>query len=385
MDGMIRADVFVRPARLATGALVLALAAQACVDAGNGAGSDASAIDSGPATRAPSPASPESPAPARWWIVATDGADIVLLENGRGAVLLVDRVDEPEARFVAVSVRPGSTPDDLTVAVLEEEDGMFALRSFRWAGGEPVDAAPFPEPYQIGDTRTDGVVPQPVWAPDGGHLAWLEGGGAGPFSLRAIQWTGGPGSKDDRNDDAGWQVDVELSRGARLQEWTWLVDDGTTARGQWVITDPRSGGAPDGTSLVAYPVERQGDGALALPDPNAPYLQPDGGQSYIDLANGHAVVGEGDVRYFLRAPFAEGDGEGAVGAPTITAVQASDQGEALPVPEGLGRTDDPASIWMAAGGDAVLVGSDGRAWIVRRDGGVAELDGTIRHADFVRE
>lgn len=329
-------------------------------------------------TDAATAAEPGAGAPAPEWAVATDGIDVFLLRGGERAALLVDRPDGSESRLAAVAVRPGSTPQDLTVAYLEDGEGMYALGWFSYRDGFlEVEPSAFPAPYQAQDMRTDGVVPNPVWSPDGDFLAWIEGGAGQEVALRAIAWTDGPGSTDANVANTSWSADVELSFGARLQEWTWVADDGTTASGQFVITDPLSGGE-GGTSLVVFPVERQGDGALAT-DPNAPYLQPDHGPAYLDVANGHVGLGEDDVRYFLRV---SGAGEGTVDL-DLTAVQASDQGEELPVPEEIQRTSDPTAIWMTAGGDAALLGSGGRAWVAGRDGSLVMLDATVWHADFL--
>ncbi|MGH3442867.1 MAG: hypothetical protein ACRDUY_12660 [Nitriliruptorales bacterium] len=322
------------------------------------------------------------PAGAPEWAVATDGFDVFLLREGRRGALLVEGPAEgfrenAEARYVAVAVRPGSTPEDVTGVLLEEGEGMYTLRWFRWTSGLPVEDQEIPAPYHVQDTRTDGAVPNPVWSPDGDFLAWLEGGDGGPFVIRAIQWTDGPGSADEGNDDASWEVEVDLSFGARLQEWTWVADDGETASGQLVITDPLSGG-DSGTSLVVYPLERQADGALGV-DPNAPYLQPDRDGAYLDVANGHQGLSEQDVRFFLTV---QGAGEGTVDL-SLTAVQASDEGEPLATPDEVRQTSDPTRIWMTAGGDAVLLGSGGRTWISARDGSLVRLGTTVWHADFL--
>lgn len=134
--------------------------------------------------------------------------------------------DEFEGEIVALAVRPGSTPDQLTVAFTVTVEGSFEVRWTRWSGDAPEVGAIEPAGFAVASDAP----PEPVWSPDGSHLAFAVDG-----RLRTVDWTpAGPGS-----DDADFGA-PELSEGVLRQ-----VEPGTTPA-TYVLS---VGAGTDGASL----------------------------------------------------------------------------------------------------------------------------------------
>lgn len=163
-----------------------------------------------------------------------------------------------ESVFVSASIRPGSTVDDATIVTLTRAEGMYDLRWIEISGGVPGELRAFDEPYRPtgGMTPIDEAGPTVAWAPDGRSIGWIEWSADGETTLRTVGWRDGPGTGDAATDNAAFGVGP-VPAGARIRAWT--ATGASTSRidvagpdgGEWSIT-----------------VERQGDGALALP-PNA--------------------------------------------------------------------------------------------------------------------
>lgn len=320
-------------------------------------------------TATPTPTAEEGPpelAPPEA-VLVTDGQVVALREVATGAPAWDVEVDAGE-EVLAVAVRPGSTVDELdAVYVVAGEDG-FDLGWLTVAGGaEPEvrrgvegaatvmgDAAPATEPW-------------PVWSPDGSALAWVE--------LPAD----------------------ETAPGARLRLAAWepqervAVDDGAVDLEELplqpiraeTLTEPYEGdGVAEGelelylssSTLEAWRVGLvRSEEGWELTEPGVLLTEtPSGG---MPVAIGRDA-GPG-AAYFLAALDASDDGT----VPLDLFDAAGHQG--LPLADEA-ATADPASAWIAGGGDHVLVGDGERAWVTSRPGGLRQpLDGTVRHGDWV--
>lgn len=317
-------------------------------------------------------------------LAATDGTTIQILDAA-GEVLreLVTLDAEGEATIVSVEVRPGSTVNDLTVVYATEAEGMSDLRYVQVRDGELVGPAYFPDPHQVTPgTVADGTL-SPVFSPDGRHLAWLEvprGEPQQPAGLRTIGWTDeGPGTGAPADDNASFTLDdVDTEHPLSLEDWIWdeIRQDGS-AVGELRLVGP--------AGLYHVAIERQGDGALAMPaDPVR--LGGGGGGAFIDIDNGYV----GDSAHQTPTPgpefqlIAEGDGSQDAEGVAYTLLSQPPGGPTTewPLPD-LGPTAAPWGVWMNASSDAVVVGFAGDAWIVTAEDATA-LPGRIIWADFVR-
>lgn len=305
--------------------------------------------------------------------LVTDGTSFAIARNGSTEDALYTLDEEGESTVVALAVRPGSTPDDLTAAVLTQAEGMYDLRHFRYVDGE-TSFEVFADPYRLREPTLDGPVPTPVWSPDGRHLAWLESSPDGPV-LRTIGWDDGPGTGRTADDNADFLLDAApVDAQPALEEWVWRSAPDPEASGMIQAVDRE-------LRLYTVDVTRQADGALAVADTRVTEGPGPGGGALVDLADSHAATDETSARYLLTAV---GSGEGGVDL-RLTVVAADDQGDDLAVPDELTRTSDPSSVWMTAHGDGVLLGAGGQAWRVAVGADTPDpLEGTVWYADFVR-
>lgn len=163
-----------------------------------------------------------------------------------------------ESVFVSASVRPGSTVDEATIVTVTQAEGMYDLRWIEISGGVPGELQLFGAPYRptSGMTPIDEAGPTVAWAPDGGSIGWIEWSADGETTLRTVGWGDGPGTGDTATDNAAFGVEP-IPAGGRIRAWT---ATGTSTSRIDVV-------GPEGGAW-SITVERQGDGALALP-PNA--------------------------------------------------------------------------------------------------------------------
>jgi len=174
----------------------------------------------------------------------------------------------PETWVDAIEPRPGSTVDDLTALLTRRGvRGWEFQRMVRVDG--VVTFASMATQFQP-DTATELGAPQPVFSPDGRHVAWVEGT-ADEVSLRTIGWIDrAPGTGRTADDNASFVLPMDLvGDQVSVRSWTWS-DEATIARAQ--ARDPAYPMQAAGTLLLvdnlglAYEVsiERQGDGGLAV-------------------------------------------------------------------------------------------------------------------------
>lgn len=163
----------------------------------------------------------------------------------------------------AVAVRPGSRPDDLDAVYTS---GCALLRHTR--GPEGVDEA------DVGAGSSQGCASGPRFAPDGRDLAWVDRDESG-WGLRVVGWDD-DGEVSSRN--AAFALDLAALAEANVTEvdhlavldWVWTAVSPEEARGFLVLQSQDAGSGP--VRLLVLPVERQGDGGIALPEGEAPRL-----------------------------------------------------------------------------------------------------------------
>lgn len=318
---------------------------------------------------------PISPPSATTWMVTTDGADVVLRsDDGGDVVTLYESPDGAETTVAYVAVRPGSTPEDLTVVFTRSREGMYDLWHASVRDRAEPAAEAFPDPYQVSPDIDPASHPFPVWSPEGRHVAWTElPADGGDVVLRTIGWSDGPGTGAEATDNAAFTLGGLPVVATTVEEWIWN-GGGTATTGSLVVTTGE---------VEAYRVgiERQADGALARPATGEVdrMMHPDG--AVIDQADGR--TGPTPETSSLYTLVATGGTDGTVEL-QLTVIEGSDQGDDLTLPADLERTSDPGSRWMVAGGDTVLIGDGGGvAWLLHRHGGTRELTGTVRSGDIV--
>lgn len=164
----------------------------------------------------PGPADPPGEVPVT---VRADGRDLVL-DGPDGSETLVTLPAEGESTWLTVSVRPGSTPDDLTLVTTTMAEGMVDLRWSRIVNGQVevgFEALEGAHGVSSGAQRVD----RPVWSPDGDSIAWVEGHADGQV-LRIIGWDDGPGTGDTATDNTSFVLD-EVATGDHLAVQDWVA------------------------------------------------------------------------------------------------------------------------------------------------------------------
>lgn len=307
------------------------------------------------------------------------GLETTLLVGGNGELrlwgpdgerMLTTLAEEGESSVVDVAVRPGSSPDDLTAAVLTQAEGMWDLRTLRVEGDE-VTLEVFPEAYRPGrggSPAGEGLtVHGPVWSPDGTSLAWFESG-TGGVVVQTIGWSEGPGTGAQATDNAQWDVSDVLPPGSVPHDWIATEGQSTAIRATM----------PDSTEgWYAVTLDRQADGAWALRGAEAvpvPAEEPGVVAAVAGVVDG-ATDGADPVqpRWVVRTSAGGGQllDRGAVTARTID------------LPAELLPGDGLAQLWVVPVADGVLVGSagSGAAFLVLDGGEPVRVDGFIAVAD----
>ena len=249
-------------------ALTAALVAGLLVLAGCGGGDDSTADPSDEPT-ATEPTDSDEPSeselPADEPSTPTDDAPTVeavpegqelLLRDADGEVEVIYTLDPTgESFFVSAAARPGSTSDDATIVTITQAEGMYDLRWLEIIDGDVGELAVADSPYRPASEMTpvDGIGPAVAWSPGGGSVGWIEWNAAGDTTLRTFGWSDGPGTGADATDNAAFGVEP-IPAGSRIMAWT--ATDGAMSR--------IDVSGPDGSPWTIT-IERQGDGALALP------------------------------------------------------------------------------------------------------------------------
>lgn len=334
---------------------------------------------SDPAPESPGDPSPESPAPdgpppGAPAFVATDGGALTLTTAETEAVL-ARAADGGIADF---AVRPSATPDDLTLVWRDGEGCGATLRHLTLVDGEEAASGTLPA----------SCPGRPAFAPDGRHLAWVsEPGDTAPdegcCTVETLDWADGPGDAVVAFDLAANPAEIFL---LELLDWVWVEGTDTATAGHLLLAGTDTHGT---VSALTAPVERQDDGALALPagataEQVTPFVVGAEQERFAVLqADSHQTVGSpGGPRYRLERHPGEGGGDLAV------VREGHGETDARVLPAGLLRvntTGEVDAVWMTARGDDVLLGDGAdRAWWLRwtADGwvGPAELDHRTRFA-----
>ena len=299
-------------------------------------------------------------------MVFTDGEGIYSMAiDGESAEVLVPfgcpenaTCDYAPKRNVAA--RPGAETDGPVVAV-----GATACNQLTYTGadeqtGEDLEAA-LGVPYFCSGASV-------AFSPDGRHLALVAQADENWF-LYVIDWNDDGPVGSGTSFDLGLEADAQV----RLEEWTWLDESSESAEGQLFLkVDDETG-----THIIIRDIERQGDGAIALPSSDQGMLEPGPAQlagetssyvvAYASGAEGptHEYTVETDIQccdyavgrvQLIRQDRTSGD-TFAVDLPRRARPQS---------PEDMER------LWITAAGDDVVLGDGrGNAWTARWSGDAA--------------
>lgn len=301
-------------------------------------------------------------------LLTADGGELRLI-GPTGDTSLITLDGEGESSVAGIAVRPGSTPDDLTAAVLTRAEGMWDLRELRVVDGE-VSLEVFDEGYRPGlggGPAGEGLtVRGPVWSPDGTSLAWLESGTGGVI-LQTIGWSDGPGTGDPATDNAQWDVGDVVPMGAVPNDWVEAGGNSTAIR----VTAPDG---DDGWYLIR--LDRQADDAWALAGSEVVTVDGAGPGTVVALA-GVPTGSDGLTAQWLVRTTADG----------VEVVDGSvDPATPVELSGGLLPEEGSAGLWARPLTDGVLVGSASTrsAWVVTAPDQQTPLEGDVTHADVVR-
>lgn len=315
-------------------------------------------------------------------LVTTDGRQIVLRTRDGAAVRTVVRYDSPEfeGTITWLAVRPGSTPQDLTLAFGVNVEGVGEIRWIR--AGDDID---MPTQTLLGgyaptSTTMGGSAPYAAWSPDGQYLAWVEtqdASATGP-RLRVIGWADGPGTDSTATDNTSFTLD-----GLELVEWeveAWVWDqqpDGSS---------PTSGalflGSAETYETVRVALERQGDGAIARPGTGGIDRVTDDAGAIIEIDDRDGLAdGSGTDLRLLASGDGSQDAEGVM----WSLIWAGPEGDEATLALDLGPTASPSGAWMDAVGDLVVAGH-GQAVVVQLSTGQVrplDADAPVTYAALV--
>jgi hypothetical protein len=277
------------------------------------------------------------------YVAVVDGRLVLRSLDGGEEVLWDGREGESEVRTLAV--RPGSTPDHVTVAFVTAAEGMLELRVLEPGGEGAVAVGADP-----GDAA---VTPTPAWSPDGRTIGLVL---ASTERAELVLADGTDVASSDADLARTSLAEVPEPSQLRLQDWAATPNGGAlsfTAGGEEYVTFVEPAG--DG-----WRVERDGSGAAALD------------RALIDDPVVDIGTGEDGTRYRLLA----GVGGGSTDAADAGLVLEFDD-ERRMFPDLW--TSSPADAWMTAveGGAIVGLGSEARLVLRVREGDspVARLPG----------
>lgn len=185
--------------------------------------------------------------------VTINGRELTVL-SASGEVIFTETLAEDaddafQNVFHAIAVRRGATATDLDAIVATTRGEVAHLHHLRVRAGTDVSLERIPEHLQPQDVMESSIVLG--WTPDADSVVWTEPTSDRPV-LRTFGWDDGPGTGRQADDNATFALDLPMDVAVDGFEvvgddsWRLLLTDGT--------------GTPH--ELV---MERQGDGALALP------------------------------------------------------------------------------------------------------------------------
>lgn len=342
-------------------------------------------------------------------LVTADERTLTLHRDRGDPVELATLPAEGESTIAAVSVRPGSSADDLTAAVLTRAEGMLDVRLLRVYGDEEnseglarlpryVRFEPIEQPESDGDgapltmpDRDEASVPSPVWSPDGETLAWVAPLADGGSELRAV--TVGDVHADVPVGEVQ-RLDLDTEEALRAQDWITFPGGGEEAdlasQGALLLTDESEANA--GYQL---PVETSADGAVALADGSEAYGVGEPGLVELEGADPVFDLGSSSVGDLLdTAVVSTGDGETAVrfledAVATGSGRDSNDDGrnEDVAIDDSLSGPGGEVELQLA--GDRILVGFGPRFATMDRDDDEltplqAESEDRVLYADWLR-
>lgn len=327
------------------------------------------ATPSDPPVAVPSAPTEEEMAPEAAGILFSDGSSIHVADLS-GTVLHTP-VQASSSTITDVVVLPGSTVEDLTAvhrwAVPDGSDDDCGDLSWARVVDGVADGGPAGLPgmdtYFTGECRG-----APVFASDGSALGWLAETMDGEVQLQTVDWTDEGPVEGSRTT---WGLDPKLDASGlldpQLLEWTLgePISAGVSASGALVV---RGTGA-DGLRTYRFSIQRQADGALALPpgDTGVAELvhETDIGGTIIDAHLGWRLV---------RLPTA--DAEERVGLATATREV---DGERLPpmTAETELLLDVDARPYLDVLGDTAVIGVGQAMFVVQAEVGDAEAPGSL--------
>ena len=208
----------------------------------------------------------------------------------------------------------------------------------------------------------------PMFSPDGRHLAWLARSEIDDsWSIETADLTEDGLGTEDAGFGLPWPADQPVD----IQDWVWEEQTATTASGFLVVRTQRNGG----WMLLKFPIERQGDGALAVGPGAAPITSMTGDDTPVAFASGGGDFSrDEDTTYVMEINMARAGIEGG----RIVRRVGAETGGVLDLPPELFNSTNPpfdvADLWMSAAGDILVYGNSGprMAWGV--DWSTAEPD-----------
>lgn len=326
------------------------------------------------------------------FLVVTDGAALFVDEGADGGAMTelqgYGGTADPWG-VVGVTVRPGSTVDDLTVATSFVVEGNREIAVHRFVDGDAV------ETYRLGTAALAGqqvADPTVQWSDDGRFLAWTsfaDNSGETDPTLRVLTWAratditnnGADPAALDGQTIAAVAGNIALESSAvtvmelRLQDWagaTATLDDQSTL---WFTTI----GAQAATMTVTMDAPGaclEQDGTTIIDEPTCPQIAPLTAVEEADFeADAVADIGHepSGTRYILAVRSStDQDAEGAT--MTLQYEPDSDEQRFIELPEEMvpgGAA--PGDRWLeVVPGGPIVVGVGTQAWILQIPDGAIE-------------